>query len=207
MTRAFFACLLLLISSLLSAGTCGQADLRAHGVITYESAWDCWKFTTDAGDPYAIAWAPANVLRDGLAGLAEAIYAPNADTARSACGVLIDLCSFSADNTIKLVGTLRYFDIAGGCYRLETPNKVYAPLSEDSRLFHDGAQVKVEGIYLPNVCSACQAPVLQVIDYEFIGSCAGQCRNNYRDCMKVCSNNPCLVSCDTVFGNCLDSCQ
>jgi hypothetical protein len=37
-------------------------------------------------------------------------------------------------------------------------------------------------------------------------SCATQCNNNYKQCQKVCSVNPCIVSCDTSLQSCMSSC-
>lgn len=194
----FFACSL-------AAGSCGQADITAHGTMHYFADTDCWQFASDDGSLYQIVTAPANVLREGLTGVMDAVWSPL--KMPSVCGSLVNVCSFDADATSKVVGTLKFYDLAGGCYRLEAPNKVYAPLSLDGNFYRDGMQVRVEGIYLPNVCSACQAPVLEVVDFAFIGPCAGQCQQAYHDCQKVCSDNPCLVSCDVVYGACLDTCQ
>jgi hypothetical protein len=205
MTRAVLACLLLLPAAHLAAGTCGNADVTAHGSMHYFADTDCWQFAADDGSLYEIVSSPANILREGLTGVMQALWSPL--MMPSHCGMLVDVCSFDADATTKVVGTLRHYDLAGGCFRLEAPNKVYAPLSLDPNFYRDGMQVRVEGIYLPNVCSACQAPVLEVVNYDFIGACPGQCQQAYRDCQRVCAANPCLVSCDVVYSACLDSCQ
>jgi len=194
----FFACSLL-------AGSCGNADIMAHGTMHFYADTDCWQFAADDGALYQIVIAPANILRDGLSGVISAVWSPL--KMPSICGSLVNVCDFDADNTIKVVGTLKAYDIAGGCFRLEAPNRVFAPLSQDPHFYRDGLQVKVEGIYLPNVDSACQAPVLEVVDYDFIGPCAAQCLQAFRDCQRVCSINSCMVSCDTVYSTCLDTCQ
>jgi hypothetical protein len=38
-------------------------------------------------------------------------------------------------------------------------------------------------------------------------NCQGQCQANYNQCQMVCSQNPCLVSCDTQLQDCLSGCS
>jgi hypothetical protein len=37
-------------------------------------------------------------------------------------------------------------------------------------------------------------------------TCAKQCDDNYKQCQQVCSQNPCLISCDSQLQYCLSSC-
>jgi len=38
-------------------------------------------------------------------------------------------------------------------------------------------------------------------------TCEQQCQINNKDCQKICSENPCLISCDQQLQYCLDGCQ
>jgi hypothetical protein len=196
----FFACSLL-------AGNCGNVDIMAHGTVHYFADTDCWQFAADDGSLYQIVYASPNVLRNGLTGLMSATWSPL--MMPSVCGSLVNVCSFDADNTVNLVGTLRYRDgFEGGCWTLEVGNKSYQPESADDRFYRDGEKVKVQGILRPDVYTLCMTgPVVEVVDWTFLGAAPAQCQQTARECAKVCSENPCLISCDTVFSICLDSCQ
>ena len=36
--------------------------------------------------------------------------------------------------------------------------------------------------------------------------CQVQCQQNYDQCQTICSQNPCIISCDTALQSCLSSC-
>ena len=38
-------------------------------------------------------------------------------------------------------------------------------------------------------------------------TCQEQCQINYGHCQEVCSQNPCIISCDTALQSCLSSCN
>jgi hypothetical protein len=38
-------------------------------------------------------------------------------------------------------------------------------------------------------------------------TCQKQCEDNYKQCQQTCSENPCIVSCDTALDSCLSSCN
>lgn len=37
-------------------------------------------------------------------------------------------------------------------------------------------------------------------------SCEKQCQLDYEQCLVVCSENPCFVSCDVVYNACIENC-
>lgn len=37
-------------------------------------------------------------------------------------------------------------------------------------------------------------------------ACQAQCQDNYRQCQVTCTENPCLISCDTQLQACLSGC-
>jgi len=37
-------------------------------------------------------------------------------------------------------------------------------------------------------------------------TCEKQCNDNYEQCQQVCSENPCLISCDSQLQYCLSGC-
>ena len=205
MKRFALGVLSVLFACSLLAGTCGEADILAHGTVHYFVDSDCWQFAADDGSLYQIVYAPQNVLRDGLTGLMSATWSPL--MMPSVCGSLVNVCAIDADNTVNLVGTLRYRDIEGGCWSLEVGNRSYQPVSNDPRFYRDGEKVKVQGILQPDVYTFCMTgPVVEVVDWTFLGPETAQCQQTARSCARVCSENPCLISCDTVFSICLDNC-
>lgn len=195
----FFVCSLF-------AGNCGQVDIVAHGTLHHYADTDCWQFAADDGSFYEIVYAPKNVLREGLTGLLEATWSPLKMV--STCGSLVDVCSFEPDQAVNLVGTLHYREFEGGCWVLEVGNKTYQPDSIDDRFYRDGEKVKVKGILRPDVFTFCMTgPVVEVVEWSFFGAGPAQCQQTARECARVCSENTCLLSCDTVFSICLDSCK
>jgi len=195
----FFACSLL-------AGSCGEVDIMAHGTIHYYVDTDCWQFAADDGSLYQFVYAPQNVLRDGLTGLMSATW--SALKMASTCGSLVNVCSFDADNTVNLVGTLHYSDIEGGCWSLEVGNKSYQPDSWDNRFYRDGEKVKVQGILRPDIYTFCMTgPVVEVVDWTFLGAGPAKCQQDHRACSRLCAQYPCFVSCETLYSNCLGSCE
>lgn len=194
----FFACSLL-------AGSCGEVDIMAHGTTHYYADTNCWQFAADDGSLYQIVYAPQNVLREGLTGLMSATW--SGLKMASTCGSLVNVCSIEADNTVNLVGTLRYLDVEGGCWSLEVGNKSYQPQSWDDRFYRDGEKVKVQGILRPDVYTFCMTgPVVEVVDWTFLGAGPAQCQQNHRSCSRLCAQYPCFVSCETLYSNCLDNC-
>lgn len=195
----FFACSLL-------AGTCEKVDIVAHGTMHHYADTDCWQFAADDGNLYQIVYAPKNTLREGLTGLMEASFSSLKMV--STCGSLVNVCSFEPDQAVNLVGTLHYREFEGGCWVLEVGNKTYQPDSFDSRFYRDGEKVKVKGLLRPDVFTFCMTgPVVEVVDWTFLGPEAAHCQQTARSCSKLCAEYTCLISCDTVYSICLDSCQ
>jgi len=188
------------------AGTCGNPDVTAHGTVHYVGVeGGCWQFSADNGTQYEILTAPPNMLTDGLTGVMEAVI----DDVGTICmvGIPVHVCSFSGADTVNLVGTLHNLEIEGGCWVLNVGNKSYSPWSLDPRFYKDGVMVKVDGIVRDDMASDCMTgPVIQVVDYAFLGQCPGRCQRDYKACIRDCSDEVCLIACGDALDSCLNAC-
>ena|GEM_PF-7042118 len=197
--------LVMIISGGLFAA-CSSPDVMAHGTIQFVNVeTGCWEFLADDGTSYELIYAPQNILRDGLTGVLSGTYAD----LMTFCmvGTPINICNFDADQTQNIVGTLRYLQLEGGCWVIDSGSKSYVPLSKDPSFFRDGAKVKVAGMVRDDMLSICMSgPVVEVVSYEFIGACPSQCDQTFRSCERDCAEVFCFVSCDTVRDICLNGC-
>lgn len=204
--KQVFLVLVLFSASLGLAGTCANPDVTAYGTVHYVGVeGGCWQFVADDGARYELLSAPQNMLVDGLTGVLEAIYADVSTFCM--VGIPVYVCSFTGADTVNLVGTLDYVPIEGGCWVLTVGNTSYSPWSNDPRFYKDGVMVKVDGIIRDDMASVCMTgPVVQVVDYTFVGQCNGQCQREYKECIRTCADNFCLVACEDVLDNCLNAC-
>lgn len=204
------AAALVFATALFAQNACPGATFAEHGTMHLGVEANCWVFTTDAGVTYQPVGGPGAMYREGLSGVLTGTVNPDIMTICMQ-GPVLAACSFDADNTVTVVGTLSFSGVEGGCWTLRAGNRTYQPLSEDPAFFVDGAKVKVTAIERFDIKTMCMVGgVLEVLSFTNMGG--GQnggdatmslsCQSDYAHCTKTCRDNFCFVSCETLLQIC-----
>lgn len=212
---ALIAAVLVFATTVFAQGACNGANFAEHGTMQMGVEANCWVFTTDAGVTYQPVGGPNLMYREGLSGVLTGTLNPDVMTTCMQ-GPVVTACSFDADNTVTVVGTLTYSGLENGCWILKAGNRTYQPLCEDPAFFVDGAKVKVAAIQRFDIRTMCMVGgVIEVLAYDVVGG--GQngstttqysaqttsCQAQYAKCVKICRENYCFISCETLLNICL----
>jgi hypothetical protein len=172
----------------------------------------CWMFQTESGAKYQIVGGPNWIYTEGLTGVLAGNI--NKDL-MSNCqmGPVVEVCGFEADSIVNLVGTLSFSAERGNVWILTVGNREYRPICYSKSFYLEGAKVKVKGILRGNDMTTFKvADVVDVFEYNVIqtgknktpgADDSARCHSDYASCRKICSENYCFVSCETLFSACL----
>lgn len=197
-------------TTLFAQGTCPGATFAEHGIMRAGVEGGCWVFVSDSGVTYQPVGGPGSMYREGLTGTLYGKVDPGVMTICMQ-GPVVATCGFDADNAQTFVGTLSYSSVEGGCWVLKVGNRTYLPLSEARAFYMDGAKLKVTAVERFDIKTLCMVGgVIEVLSFTVLGNgkndaeaeASANCQSNYAHCVKVCRDNYCFVSCETVLASC-----